>query len=115
GNYAATMKKGRLTEAQMQERLGRITYATSLDAAAGAELVIEAVFGEVGVKQDGCRKLGRTAPPGALLATNTSTLDVDAIAGVTSRPQDVVGLHFFSAANVMKLHEIVGGEKTPPQ
>jgi len=115
GNYAATMKKGRLTETQMNERLGRISYATSLDAVAGAELIIEAVFEEMGVKQDVFRQLDRLASPGALLATNTSTLDVDAIAAVTSRPQDVVGLHFFSPANVMRLLEIVRGAKTSPQ
>jgi len=115
GNYAATMKKGRLTEAQMNERLGRISYATSLEDAAGAELVIEAVFEEMGVKQDVFRQLDRIAAPGAMLATNTSTLDVDAIAAVTSRPQDVVGLHFFSPANVMRLLEIVRGAKSSPQ
>ncbi len=115
GNYAATMKKGRLTEAQMNERLGRITYETSLEAAAGAELIIEAVFEEMGVKQDVFRQLDRIAAPGAMLATNTSTLDVDAIAAVTSRPQDVVGLHFFSPANVMRLLEIVRGARTSPE
>ncbi|HEY4439728.1 MAG TPA: 3-hydroxyacyl-CoA dehydrogenase NAD-binding domain-containing protein, partial [Candidatus Elarobacter sp.] len=115
GNYAATAKKGRLSEDEMHARLGRIIYKTSLDAVAGAELVIEAVFEEMGVKQDVFRQLDRLASPGAILASNTSTLDIDAIAGVTSRPQDVVGLHFFSPANVMKLLEIVRGAKTSPQ
>ena len=114
GNYAATAKKGRLSETEMNARLGRITYATSLDATAGVDLVIEAVFEEMGVKQDVFRQLDRIASPGTILASNTSTLDIDAIAGVTSRPQDVVGLHFFSPANVMKLLEIVRGAKTSP-
>jgi 3-hydroxyacyl-CoA dehydrogenase len=114
GNYAATKKKGRLTEAEMQARLARITTATSLDAAASADLVIEAVFEEMAVKQDVFRQLDRIAAPHAVLATNTSTLDVDAIGGVTSRPQDVVGLHFFSPANVMRLLEIVRGANTGP-
>ncbi len=115
GNYAATMKKGRLTEAEMNARLGRISYATSLDAAAGVDLVIEAVFEEMDVKQDVFRQLDRIANAGTMLASNTSTLDIDAIAAVTSRPQDVVGLHFFSPANVMRLLEIVRGARSSPE
>ena len=115
GNYATTMKKGRLTEEEMNARLGRIAYATSLDAAAGVDLVIEAVFEEMEIKKDVFRQLDRIAKPGTMLASNTSTLDIDAIAGVTSRPQDVVGLHFFSPANVMRLLEIVRGAKSSPQ
>jgi len=114
GNYGATLKKGKLSQDEHDARLARITYATSLDAVAGADLVIEAVFEEMGVKQDVFRQIDRIARPGAILATNTSTLDVDAIAAVTSRPQDVVGMHFFSPANVMKLLEIVRGAKTSP-
>ncbi|HEX3550212.1 MAG TPA: 3-hydroxyacyl-CoA dehydrogenase NAD-binding domain-containing protein [Candidatus Elarobacter sp.] len=114
GNYAATMKKGRLTEDEMNARLGRIAFATSLDAAAGVDLVIEAVFEEMEVKQDVFRRLDTIATPGTLLASNTSTLDIDAIAGCTSRPQDVCGLHFFSPANVMRLLEIVRGARTSP-
>lgn len=115
GNYAATMKKGRLTEEEMNARLGRIAYATSLDAAADVDLVIEAVFEEMEIKKDVFRQLERIAKPGTLLASNTSTLDIDAIAAETARPQDVVGLHFFSPANVMRLLEIVRGAKSSPQ
>jgi 3-hydroxyacyl-CoA dehydrogenase len=115
-NYASTVKKGRLTQAEMDARLARIAYSTSLEAAAAnVDLVIEAVFEEMDVKQDVFRRLDRIARPGTMLATNTSTLDVDAIAAVTSRPQDVIGLHFFSPANVMRLLEIVRGAKTSPQ
>jgi 3-hydroxyacyl-CoA dehydrogenase len=115
GNYAATVRKGKLAQAEMDARLGRITFATSLDAAADVDLVIEAVFEEMPVKQEVFRALDRIARSGAILATNTSTLDVDAIAGVTSRPQDVVGMHFFSPANVMKLLEIVRGARSSPE
>ena len=116
GNYASTVKKGRLTQAEMDARLARIAYSTSLEeAAANVDLVIEAVFEEMDVKQEVFRRLDRIARPGTMLATNTSTLDVDAIAAVTSRPQDVIGLHFFSPANVMRLLEIVRGAKTSPQ
>jgi 3-hydroxyacyl-CoA dehydrogenase len=115
GNYGSTLRKGKLTQAEHDARLGRIAYATSLGAAADADLVIEAVFEEMGVKQEVFRALDRIARPGALLATNTSTLDIDAIAGVTARPQDVVGMHFFSPANVMKLLEIVRGAQSSPE
>jgi 3-hydroxyacyl-CoA dehydrogenase len=115
GNYAATQRKGKLTQDEMDARLARIAYATSLDAAADVDLVIEAVFEEMNVKQDVFRSLDRIARPGTLLATNTSTLDVDAIAAATQRPQDVVGTHFFSPANVMKLLEIVRGARTAPE
>ena len=115
GNYGATLRKGKLSAAEHDARLARIAYATSLDATAGVDLVIEAVFEEMGVKQDVFRALDRIAAPGTLLATNTSTLDVDAIAGVTGRPQDVVGMHFFSPANVMKLLEIVRGARSAPE
>ncbi|MDB5070048.1 MAG: 3-hydroxyacyl-CoA dehydrogenase, partial [Candidatus Eremiobacteraeota bacterium] len=115
GNYGATLRKGKLSQDEHDARLGRISYATSLDAVADVDLVIEAVFEEMGVKQDVFRELDRIARPGAILATNTSTLDIDAIAGVTARPQDLVGMHFFSPANVMKLLEIVRGAKTSEQ
>jgi 3-hydroxyacyl-CoA dehydrogenase len=115
GNYAATQRKGKLTQDEMDARLARIAYATSLDTAADVDLVIEAVFEEMPIKQDVFRSLDRIARPGTLLATNTSTLDVDAIAAVTQRPQDVVGMHFFSPANVMKLLEIVRGARTSPE
>ena len=114
GNYTATVRKGKLSQAEFDARLGRITFATSLDAASDVDLVIEAVFEEMPIKQDVFRTLDRIARPGAILATNTSTLDVDAIAAVTGRPEDVVGMHFFSPANVMKLLEIVRGARTSP-
>ena len=115
GNYAATVKKGRLSETEMRERLGRITTSTTFAPVKGVDLVIEAVFEEMDVKQQVFRELDAVAGPETILATNTSTLDVDAIAAVTSRPQDVVGLHFFSPANVMRLLEIVRGAKTSPE
>ncbi len=112
GNYGATMRKGKLSQSEHDARIARIAFATSLDAAADVDLVIEAVFEEMDVKQEVFRALDRIARPGALLATNTSTLDVDAIASATARPADVVGMHFFSPANVMKLLEIVRGART---
>ncbi len=111
-NYDATRKRGRLSDGEMAARIGRITGLTDLDAVAEADLVIEAVFEEMDVKQSVFRELDARAKPGAILATNTSTLDVNAIATVTNRPEDVLGLHFFSPANVMTLLEIVRAEKT---
>jgi 3-hydroxyacyl-CoA dehydrogenase len=115
GNYAATAKKGRLSESEMRERIARITTATTLAAAADVDLVIEAVFEEMAVKQEVFRELDAIAAERTILASNTSTLDIDAIAAVTKRPQNVVGLHFFSPANVMRLLEIVRGAKTSPE
>jgi 3-hydroxyacyl-CoA dehydrogenase len=112
GNYAATQRKGKLTQDEVDARLARIAFETSLDAAADVDLVIEAVFEEMAVKQEVFRALDGIAREGAILATNTSTLDVDAIAAVTRRPEDVVGMHFFSPANVMKLLEIVRGARS---
>ena len=114
-NYESTQRKGRLTLDEMNRRIARITCSTDLTAAANVDLIIEAVFEEMDIKKDVFRKLDAIARPGTILATNTSTLDVDAIASVTSRPQDVVGTHFFSPANVMKLLEIVRGTRTSPQ
>jgi len=111
-NYAATRDRGRLSAADMEARMRLITGAVGIDAAADVDLVIEAVYEEMGVKQSVFRDLDRIARDGAILATNTSTLDVDAIAAVTQRPGDVLGLHFFSPANVMTLLEIVRAEKT---
>ncbi|MBV8149931.1 MAG: hypothetical protein JOY59_00110 [Candidatus Eremiobacteraeota bacterium] len=110
--YATSVAKGKLTQDDAERVSARIAFAGGLDAVSGAGAVIEAVFEEMDVKQDVFRALDRIAAPGALLATNTSTLDVDAIAAVTSRPQDVLGLHFFSPAHVMKLLEIVRGAKS---
>jgi len=111
-NYESTLKKGRLTPAQFEERLALIGGTLSYDDIADADLVIEAVFEDMGVKKQVFETLDRKAKVGAILASNTSTLDLDQIAAVTQRPQDVVGLHFFSPANVTKLLEIVRGAKT---
>ena len=113
-NYAATVAKGRLSQAAMDQRMALLTGVTSYDELKDADIIVEDVFEEMGVKQEVFRKLDAVAKPGAILATNTSTLDIDVIAAVTSRPQDVIGLHFFSPANVMKLLEIVRGAKTAP-
>jgi 3-hydroxyacyl-CoA dehydrogenase len=111
-NYAATVAKGRLRQEEMDKRLALITPLLDLGAAASADIVIEAVFERMDVKQDIFRKLDAIVKQGAILATNTSTLDVNAIAAVTKRPQDVIGTHFFSPANVMRLLEVVRGAKT---
>jgi 3-hydroxyacyl-CoA dehydrogenase len=111
-NYESTLKKGRLTPTQFEERLALITGTLSYDDIADADLVIEAVFEDMAVKRQVFETLDRKARVGAILASNTSTLDLNQIAGVTHRPQDVVGLHFFSPANVTKLLEIVRGGKT---
>ncbi len=112
GNYASSVDRGRLTPAAVEQRLARITSAPSLEGVAQADLVIEAVFEDLAVKQDVFRQLDRLARGDAILATNTSTLDIDRIASATSRPEAVVGLHFFSPAHVMRLLEIVRGAAT---
>jgi len=111
-NYAATVSKGRLAQADMDARMALITPALDLAAARDADIVVEAVFERMEVKQEVFRKLDAVARPGAILASNTSTLDVDRIAAATSRPADVIGTHFFSPANVMRLLEVVRGAKT---
>ncbi|MSQ50244.1 MAG: 3-hydroxyacyl-CoA dehydrogenase [Betaproteobacteria bacterium] len=111
-NYAATVAKGRLRQEDMDQRISLIKSSLHLDDAKDADIVIEAVFERMDVKQDIFRKLDAVMKPGAILATNTSTLDVNAIAEVTKRPQDVIGTHFFSPANVMRLLEVVRGAKT---
>ncbi|QKS00320.1 3-hydroxyacyl-CoA dehydrogenase [Sphingomonas sp. CL5.1] len=111
-NYENTVAKGRMTAEQVEQRMALITPALGLDALAEADLVIEAVFEEIGVKQQVFGQLDTICKPGAILASNTSFLDLDAIAAATSRPEWVIGLHFFSPANVMRLLEVVRGEKT---
>ncbi len=111
-NYDTSMKRGRFTAEGVQERLGRIRTAVGLDGVASADLVIEAVFESMALKKEIFQKLDGIAKPDAILATNTSTLDIDQIAAVTRRPEKVIGLHFFSPANVMRLLEIVRGAKT---
>ncbi len=110
--YAGQVKKGKLKAPELEQRLALLQATMRMDDCAGADLVIEAVFEDRAVKESVFRELDRLAKPGAILATNTSTLDVDAIAAVTSRPADVLGMHFFSPANVMKLLEVVRGKAT---
>jgi 3-hydroxyacyl-CoA dehydrogenase len=111
-NYQSQVKKGKLKEDKMAQRMGLLSPTLNYDDLKDADLVIEAVFEEMGVKETVFKKLDEVMKPGAILASNTSTLDVNAIAAFTQRPQDVVGLHFFSPANVMKLLEVVRGAKT---
>ena len=111
-NYENTVKKGKLTEAKMGERMALLKPTLSYDDLKDSDLIIEAVFEEMGVKEKVFKELDRVAKPGAILATNTSTLDVNKIADTTRRPQDVLGMHFFSPANVMKLLEVVRAQKT---
>ena len=111
-NYEAQVKKGKLKQDKYDQRMSLLTTTLSYDDLKDADMVIEAVFEEMGVKEAVFRELDRVMKPGAILASNTSTLDVNKIASFTKRPQDVVGMHFFSPANVMKLLEVVRGEKT---
>jgi 3-hydroxyacyl-CoA dehydrogenase len=111
-NYESPLKKGRLTQEKFEQRTGLIKGTLSYDDIKNADIVIEAVFEEMGIKEKVFRKLDEVMKPGAILASNTSTLDVNKIAGFTRRPQDVIGTHFFSPANIMRLLEIVRGEKT---
>ena len=111
-NYQAQVKKGKLKEDKFQQRMALLSTTLNYEDLADADLVIEAVFEEIGVKEQVFNKLDEVMKPGAILASNTSTLDVNAIAHFTKRPQDVVGLHFFSPANVMKLLEVVRGAET---
>jgi len=111
-NYEATVKKGKLTADALEQRMALISPTLSYDDLNDADLIIEAVFEELGVKEQVFKRLDEVAKPGAILASNTSTLDLNKIAAFTKRPQDVVGMHFFSPANVMKLLEVVRGKDT---
>ena len=111
-NYAATVSRGRLSQDEMDKRMARLSTTLAYDAIREADLVIEAVFEDMAVKQPVFQQLDRVMKPGAILATNTSTLDVNRIASFTQRPQDVIGMHFFSPANVMRLLEVVRGAQT---
>jgi 3-hydroxyacyl-CoA dehydrogenase len=113
-NYRTSVQRGGLSQENMDKRLSMFTRSTSLEAVADADIIIEAVFEEMDIKKKVFTELDRLAKPGAVLATNTSYLDVDAIAQTTKRPQEVLGMHFFSPANVMKLLEIVRGKATAP-
>ncbi len=113
-NYAGSVKRGKLSEAQATANRGLIGGATDYADLADADLVIEAVFEDPDLKKEIFGKLDRACKPGAILATNTSYQDVNAIAAATNRPHDVLGLHFFSPAHIMKLLEVVRGEQTAP-
>ena len=113
-NWAGTVAKGRLSQAEMDRRLALVTGTLSYDDLADADLVIEAVFEDMAVKKAVFAKLDAVCRPGAILATNTSRLDIDEIARSTSRPGDVIGLHYFSPANVMRLLEVVRGAASAP-
>ena len=113
-NYEATASKGRMTGEQVEQAMGLLSPTLDFNALADCDLIIEAVFEQMDVKKDIFTRLDKVVKQGAILASNTSYLNIDEIAAVTSRPQDVVGLHFFSPANVMKLLEIVRGAKTAP-
>ncbi len=111
-NYESQVKKGKLKQDKYEQRMALLSTTLSYDDIGSADLVIEAVFEEMGVKETVFKKLDEVMKPGAILASNTSTLDVNKIATFTKRPEDVVGMHFFSPANVMKLLEVVRGAKT---
>ena len=111
-NYENTARKGRLTEEAVEQRCGLIQGTLDMADLADCDLIIEAVFENMAVKKDIFTRLDAIAKQGAILASNTSALDLNEIASVTSRPESVIGLHFFSPANVMKLLEVVRGEKT---
>ena len=110
--YSAAVAKGRMSEDQKADTLKHITGVLDFDAINDADVIIEAVFENMDVKKEVFNKIDSVAKPGAILASNTSTLDIDVIAAVTGRAEDVIGLHFFAPANIMPLLEIVRGEKT---
>lgn len=113
-NYEATAAKGRLTTEQVEKAMSLLTPMLDFDALGDCDLIIEAVYENMDVKKDIFARLDSIAKPGAMLASNTSYLSVDEIATATKRPEDVLGLHFFSPANIMKLVEVVRGAKTAP-
>jgi 3-hydroxyacyl-CoA dehydrogenase len=113
-NYDASAAKGKLSAQQVAQRVGLLQGSLDYAALAECDLVIEAVFENMQLKKQICARLGQVCKPGATIATNTSTLDVDILAEATGRPADVVGMHFFSPANVMRLLEVVRGAKTAP-
>src|SRR4029450_5268929 len=113
-NYATTVQKGKLTQEQMEERLARIEPTLSFDRFKEADIVVEAVFEGMALKKQVFAELDRVTRPDAVLASNTSSLNIDEIASATKRPAQVIGHHFFSPANVMKLLEIVRGKASSP-
>ena len=111
-NYESSAKRGRITAEDVERFIGLISPTTQYEDLAQVDMIIEAVFETMPIKKDVFGKIDKVAKPGAILASNTSYLDIDEIAQATSRPEDVVGLHFFSPANIMKLLEVVRGDKT---
>src|ERR1700726_705668 len=114
GNYETSVRRGSLSEAEMNRRMALIEPVTSYDEIAQCDVVIEAVFERIPVKEEVFKKLDEVMKPGARLYTNTSGIDIDIMANATKRPQDVAGTHFFAPANVMKLFEVVKGAKSAP-
>ncbi len=114
-NYEITAAKGKLSKEELERRMGLLTGTLDDGALADRDLVVEAVFENLALKQQVCARLGAGCKPGAIIATNTSTLDVDALAQASGRPADVLGTHFFSPANVMRLLEVVRGAETAPE
>jgi 3-hydroxyacyl-CoA dehydrogenase len=113
-NYEASAAKGKLSQEQVDQAMGLLSPTLDFDSLKDCDLIIEAVFEQMEIKKEIFGRLDKTAKPGAILASNTSYLNIDEIAASTSRPQDVVGMHFFSPANIMKLLEVVRGAKTAP-
>lgn len=113
-NYERSAQRGKLTAEQVEQRMALLTGSLNIEDLKEADLIIEAIFENMAIKKETFAKLDAIAKPGAILASNTSYLNVDEIASATSRPQDVLGMHFFSPANVMKLLEVVRGAKTAP-
>src|SRR5271166_46526 len=111
-NYETSVKRGSLAQAEMERRLKLIEPVKSFDDIAQCDVVIEAVFERIPVKEEVFKKLDEVMKPGALLYSNTSGIDIDIMANATKRPQDVAGTHFFAPANVMKLFEVVAGHRT---
>ena len=113
-NYQRSADRGRFPQKEVQQRMNLINGGTSLSDLSGCDLIIEAVFENIEIKKQIFSELDKIAKPNCILATNTSGLDINSIANMTSRPKDVIGLHFFSPANVMKLLEIVQAKYTKP-
>ncbi|MBA5688890.1 3-hydroxyacyl-CoA dehydrogenase NAD-binding domain-containing protein [Rugamonas apoptosis] len=114
-NYMASAAKGKLTAEQVEQRMGLLTGALEYTALADCDLIIEAVFEDLELKKQVCARIGGVAKSGAIIATNTSTLDVNVLARAAGRPERVLGMHFFSPANVMRLLEVVRGDDTAPE
>ncbi|WP_083754891.1 3-hydroxyacyl-CoA dehydrogenase NAD-binding domain-containing protein [Bradyrhizobium murdochi] len=113
-NYEASAANGKLSSKQVEKRMGLLSGSLDYAVLASCDLIIEAVFKNLQIKKDVCARLGQVCKTGAIIATNTSTLEIDVLAEAAGRPADIVGMHFFSPANVMRLFEVVRGAKTAP-